>query len=638
MKFKNEELKVAADAIRVLVADMVEQANSGHPGGAMGQADVAATLWLEYLRVDPKNPLWPDRDRLVFSGGHCSPLVYSLFHLSGMDGLSMDEVKNFRQFGSRTAGHPERELIRGIEVTTGPLGQGLAMGVGLALAAKMKSARNRTWVLCGDGDMEEGISHEACSFAGTLGLGGLVVVYDANDITIEGHATLAMKDDTQARFTSYGWKVFTCDGHDFDAIRAALDAAVAVSDAPVLVISRTHIGRGAPTKHDTAGVHGAPLGAAELAATKRALGYDPDKSFAVPQQAYDLFARRAAAVAQDASARGACEAPAIDVVKLTALLPAFDPAKAVATRAACGMVMNALAEGCAELVRGPRAVEQDGAQEVRLDLGRRLLGAQHPLRNPRTRDDVDRQRHGGVRRAASVRRDVLRLQRLLQARAPSGVPHGPAVPVRLLARQLLRRRRRTHPRAGGADRRAPGRPEPRRVPSGGRQRDGGVLGCHAGPHGGSELHPHDAAESAAVLADATPEKVMRGGYVLLAEGPQDERTVLFVATGSEVHLCVAAAKALAAEGRGVRVVSLPCVELFARQDAAYRASVVPPAMTRRVLAEAGVAKGLMEFAVAPATTRYLSLEHFGASGPYARLADEFGFTPANCLRLARELL
>ena len=234
MKFKNEELKVAADAIRVLVADMVEKANSGHPGGSMGQADVAATLWLEYLKVDPKNPLWPDRDRLVFSGGHCSPLVYSLFHLAGMDGLSLDEVKNFRQFGSRTAGHPERDQIRGIEVTTGPLGQGLAMGVGLALAAKMKSARNRTWVLCGDGDMEEGISHEACSFAGTLGLGGLVVVYDANDITIEGHATLAMKDDTQARFTSYGWKVFTCDGHDFDAIRAALDAAVAVSDAPVL--------------------------------------------------------------------------------------------------------------------------------------------------------------------------------------------------------------------------------------------------------------------------------------------------------------------------------------------------------------------------------------------------------------------
>ena len=269
MKFKNEELKVAADAIRVLVADMVEKANSGHPGGSMGQADVAATLWLEHLRVDPKNPLWPDRDRLVFSGGHCSPLVYSLFHLAGMDGLSLDEVKNFRQFGSRTAGHPERELIRGIEVTTGPLGQGLAMGVGLALAAKMKGKANRTWVLCGDGDMEEGISHEACSFAGTLGLGGLVVVYDANDITIEGHATLAMKDDTRARFTSYGWKVFTCDGHDFDAIRAALDAAVAVSDAPVLVISRTHIGQGAPTKHDTAGVHGAPLGAAELAATSR---------------------------------------------------------------------------------------------------------------------------------------------------------------------------------------------------------------------------------------------------------------------------------------------------------------------------------------------------------------------------------
>ena len=640
MKFKNEELKVAADAIRVLVADMVEKANSGHPGGSMGQADVAATLWLEYLRVDPKNPLWPDRDRLVFSGGHCSPLVYSLFHLSGMDGLSMDEVKNFRQFGSRTAGHPERELIRGIEVTTGPLGQGLAMGVGLALAAKMKSARNRTWVLCGDGDMEEGISHEACSFAGTLGLGGLVVVYDANDITIEGHATLAMKDDTRARFTSYGWKVFTCDGHDFDAIRAALDAAVAVSDAPVLVISRTHIGQGAPTKHDTAGVHGAPLGAAELAATKRALGYDPDKFFAVPQQAYDLFARRAAAVAQDASARGACEAPAIDVAKLTALLPAFDPAKAVATRAACGMVMNALAEGCAELVGGSADLEPSNKTGLKkygwisaddfsgrnIHFGIRELAMTSIVNGMAA--------YGGLRPFGATFfvfsdycKPALRLASLMGLPSLFVFSHdsfyvGEDGPTHEPVEQIA------------ALRVVPNLDVYR--PADANETGSCWVAMLARTEGPSCILT--TRQNLPVLADATPEKVMRGGYVLLAEGPQDERTVLFVATGSEVHLCVAAAKALAAEGRGVRVVSLPCVELFARQDAAYRASVVPAAMTRRVLAEAGVAKGLMEFAVAPATTRYLSLEHSGAAGPSARLAAEFGFTPANCLRLARELL
>ena len=555
MKFKNEELKVAADAIRVLVADMVEKANSGHPGGSMGQADVAATLWLEYLRVDPKNPLWPGRDRLVFSGGHCSPLVYSLFHLSGMDGLSLDEVKNFRQFGSRTAGHPERELIRGIEVTTGPLGQGLAMGVGLALAAKMKSARNRTWVLCGDGDMEEGISHEACSFAGTLGLGGLVVVYDANDITIEGHATLAMKDDTRARFTSYGWKVFTCDGHDFDAIRAALDAAVAVSDAPVLVISRTHIGQGAPTKHDTAGVHGAPLGAAELAATKRALGYDPDKSFAVPQQAYDLFARRAAAVAQDASARGACEAPAIDVAKLTALLPAFDPAKAVATRAACGMVMNALAEGCAELVGGSADLEPSNKTGLKkygwisaddfsgrnIHFGIRELAMTSIVNGMAA--------YGGLRPFGATFfvfsdycKPALRLASLMGLPSLFVFSHdsfyvGEDGPTHEPVEQIA------------ALRVVPNLDVYR--PADANETGACWVAMLARTEGPSCILT--TRQNLPVLADATPEKVMRGGYVLFAEGPQDERTVLFVATGSEVHLCVAAAKTLAAEGRGVRV-------------------------------------------------------------------------------------
>ena len=357
MKHEEKDMRLAADAIRVLVADMVEKAKSGHPGGSMGQADVAAALWLEYLNFAPAHPEWTNRDRLVFSGGHCSPLVYSLLHLSGTDSLSLDELKNFRQFGSRTAGHPERELIRGIEVTTGPLGQGLAMGVGLALAAKMKSRTNRTWVLCGDGDLEEGISHEACSFAGTLALGGLIAVYDSNNITIEGEATLAMRDDTRRRFESYGWKVLECDGHDFASIRGAFDAAVADVTRPVLVISHTHIGRGAPTKHDSAEVHGAPLGAYELAGLKKALGYDPAVTFAVPSEVYALFAARAAEMEKLCAATSAKEVAETKLESLLAALPKFDPAKSVATRAACGTVMNAIAEVCPELVGGSADLE-----------------------------------------------------------------------------------------------------------------------------------------------------------------------------------------------------------------------------------------------------------------------------------------
>lgn len=640
MKLEKSDLQVAANAIRVLVADMVEQANSGHPGGSMGQADVAATLWLEYLKVDPKNPLWADRDRLVFSGGHCSPLVYSLFHLAGMDGLTLDEVKNFRQFGSRTAGHPEREQIRGIDVSTGPLGQGVAMGVGLALAAKMKAKANHTWVLCGDGDMEEGVSHEACSFAGTLGLGGLTLVYDSNDITIEGHATISMTDDTAKRFESYGWRVVSCDGHDYDSIRAALDVATAETAKPVLVISHTHIGHGAPTKHDTSGVHGAPLGAEELAATKVALGYDPAKSFEVPRKAYDLFALRAA---ENRAGAGACDGNAgvsASIETYFAALPAFDPAKTVATRAACGTVMNALAEVCPELVGGSADLEPSNKT------GLKKYGWIAPG------DFTGRNIHFGIRELAMTAivngmaaygglkpfgatffvfsdycKPALRLSALMGLPAmfvfshdsfyvgEDGPTHEPVEQIESL---------RTMPNVDVY-----------------RPADANETGaCWA-----AMLTRQDGPscilttrQNLPVLVGATPEKVEKGAYVLFESGVQDAETVLFLATGSEVHLCLAAAKTLAAEGKSVRVVSMPCVERFARQDAAYREATVPAAMTKRVLAEAGVRKGLMEFAANPGTTRYLTLDRFGASGPYKVLATAFGFTPENALALARELV
>ena len=221
MKLTTDELKLVSSTIRCLCADIVEKANSGHPGAPLGMADLASVLWLEHLNVDPKDPLWAGRDRLVFSGGHASALVYALFHLSGMGKLTMDELKTFRQWGSRCAGHPERGLTPGIEVTTGPLGQGIAMGVGLALAAKKAAIANKTWVFCGDGDLEEGISHEVCSWAGAMKLSDLILVYDSNHITIEGDTALAMRDDAKRRFESYGWKVLEVDERETGLLNQA---------------------------------------------------------------------------------------------------------------------------------------------------------------------------------------------------------------------------------------------------------------------------------------------------------------------------------------------------------------------------------------------------------------------------------
>ncbi|MDO5319880.1 MAG: transketolase, partial [bacterium] len=374
-----------ANTIRCLAADMVEKAKSGHPGVALGLADVAASLWLKFLNFDPKDPSWADRDRLVFSGGHGSSLVYSLLHLSGTGDLKLDELKTFRQLGSRCAGHPERGVMPGVEVTTGPLGQGIGMGVGMAIAERMDAARwntnpdapvvdHRTWILCGDGDMEEGISHEVCSLAGKLKLDKLCLIYDSNNITIEGTADLALADDTRKRFEAYGWKVLDCDGHDFDSIDRAFRKALKVVGQPTLIIAKTHIGLGCPTKQDTSGVHGAPLGPDELVGLKKNLGFDPEKFFDVPGDVYDWFEDRGAAchrmnlrwkkVLKDWTAANAELAAARETAqrgslpqKLETKLPVFDPAKPVATRNACGTVMSALAAEVPFLVGGSADLE-----------------------------------------------------------------------------------------------------------------------------------------------------------------------------------------------------------------------------------------------------------------------------------------
>ena len=297
MDLSPELRQKCVSTIRMLAADGVEKAKSGHPGTPMGAADVAFVMWTEFLRHDPLDPKWPNRDRFILSGGHASMLLYSLLHLSGYD-LPLDELKRFRQWGSKTPGHPEYGHTVGVEATTGPLGAGFSMAVGIALAAKMTAARFNTsdaalidahvFGICGDGDMQEGITSEAASLAGHLGLGNLVFVYDNNDITIEGHLDVAMGENVGRRFEAYGWHVQHVDGHDHAAIRAALEKARAETVRPSLVIAKTQIGKGAPTKGGTHEVHGAPLGAEEMKRTRAALHW-PDETFVVPDDVRDVF-------------------------------------------------------------------------------------------------------------------------------------------------------------------------------------------------------------------------------------------------------------------------------------------------------------------------------------------------------------
>ncbi len=665
MKLTNEQLKLAADTIRCLAADMIEKAKSGHPGAPLGLADLAASLWLKFLNVDPKDAAWHNRDRLVFSGGHGSALVYSLFHLAGVGDLKLDELKTFRQVGSRCAGHPERNVLPGVEVTTGPLGQGLAMAVGMAVAERMEAARDnvqnfpvadhRTWCFCGDGDLEEGISHEACSLAGCLKLDKLVVIYDDNGITIEGNTKLALADDVKLRFEGYGWKVLACDGHDFDSIDRAYRKAMKVTGQPVLIVAKTHIGQGAPTKHDTADVHGAPLGQEELIGLKRALGFDPVKTFDVPGDVYDWFEDRGAAchrmnlrwkklvkdwaaanpekaAARDAALRNALPAD------LAAKLPSFDPAKPVATRAACGTVMNALAAAVPNLVGGSADLAPSNKTYLK-GLGDIAAGAfagrnfHFGIRELAMTSIVNGiVAHGGFRAFGATFfvfsdycRPAIRLAALMEIPSLFVFSHdsfyvgedGPThEPVEQLAAM------RAMPNVAVFR------------PADANETGAAWLAMLARKDGPSCILT--TRQNLPILDGVTPEKVAKGAYVIWDNGPMPE--VMFIASGSEVSLCVDAAKKLADLGRTARVVSMPCRELFEAQSLSYRESVIPGTCEKRVIVEAGVKFGWERYQINSATTRYVTLEKFGASGPYKELAAEFGFTAENVFAKARELI
>ncbi len=649
--------------------DAVQRANSGHPGMPMGMADIAEVLYSDHLKHNPGNPHWWGRDRFVVSNGHGSMLLYSVLHLSGYD-LSLEDLKNFRQLHSPTAGHPEFGEAPGVETTTGPLGQGLANAVGMALAEKLLAARyntaehrvvdHMTWVFAGDGCLMEGISHEVCSLAGTWGLGKLVVFYDDNGISIDGEVAGWFTDDTPARFRAYGWQVIEAvDGHDPAAIDRAIQAARANADQPTLICCKTTIGYGSPNKAGSADTHGSPLGDVEIAATREALGWSHGP-FEIPAEiraAWDARERGAAAErewqarwdryraahpeqAGELARRLRGELPAdFDQVLAAALERMQADASKVATRKASGMSIEALAPALPEMIggsadlTGSNNTDWSGSVDILADpaagnyiyYGVREFGmtaianglALHGGFIPYT---------GTFLVFSDYARNAVRMSALIPCGSihvythdsiglgEDGPTHQPVEHVaslRLIPNlQVWRPADKTETLVawGAAIRR-------RRAPT------ALILTRQGLPQ-----QPRDAGQ----LAD-----VARGGYVL--REPEGLKTqALIMASGSEVGLAVAAADLLAAEGVGVRVVSMPNPDLFEAQDAAYREAVLPTALIARVAVEAGVS--LYWRHLVGSRGRVIGVDRFGASAPAEQLFAEFGFTPENVAEALRAVI
>jgi transketolase len=659
------DLALAANTIRCLAIDGVQAARSGHPGLPMGMADVAAVLWLGHLRHDPAHPGWPDRDRFVLSGGHGSMLLYSLLHLAGYD-LPLEELKRFRQLGSLAPGHPERGHPPGVETTTGPLGQGLANAVGMALAERMLAARidtgkgfspvdHRTFVFCGDGDLMEGLSHEACSLAGHLALERLVLFFDSNDITIEGRTELSCSDDVRRRFQSYGWRVLETDGHDHARIDQAIRAALRPAGRPTMIVCRTIIGKGSPNKAGSHECHGAPLGEEEVRLTKRALGFPEDRAFHVPERVRELFAQRAARLRELAErwrrdlAAWEQKNPAAAAVwrrhladELPAapekLLPSFDPARPMATRAASGAVINALAPAMPQLIGGSADLAPSnmtwikeaaavkagsyggrnlhfGVREhamaavmngILLHGGFRVFGGTFLVFLDYCRPAVRLAAMMGLPAIYVFTHDSFHVgedgpthqpvEQLASLRCLPGVTTiRPADPTETAAAWLAALKNRKGPTAL-------------------------LLTRQSVPVLDRTVHP----------AAANLEK---GAYVLWQAG-RGTPAIILVASGSEVELALAAARRL--EGVDARVVSMPSWELFEAQPREYRDSVLDPACPRRLAIEAGVSMGWERY-VGPRGA-VMALDRFGLSGPCKELAKLFGFTVENVVAQARRLL
>jgi transketolase len=632
--------KLAADTIRVLAMDAVQKANSGHPGMPMGMADIATVLWGHYLKVDPQHPMWPDRDRFVVSNGHGSMLLYALLHLSGFD-ITMHDIENFRQWGSPTPGHPEVDHHRGIETTTGPLGQGFGTAVGMALAEAHLNARfgddlvdHNTYVFCSDGDLMEGITSEAASLAGHWRLGKLVAFYDDNAITLEGPAAWTLTENVVQRFEAYGWHTVTVDGHDRAAVSGAIDVALAATDRPTLIDCKTHIGFGSPAKQDTASAHGSPLGEEEVSRTREALGWEL-APFHVPGQVYDFF-HHAMERGQQArsewerrldmigSADGALASAwhghhDPQPVKLAA--PSYEPGKAVATRAMSGAVIQQLCDvrpdvltGEADLAgstkseyagAGHFASDDRSGRNVRYGVREHAMGA---IVNGITL-------HGGLRAFGSTfltfsdyMRGAVRLSALMELPSvwvwshdsvflgEDGPTHQPVEHLAALRAipNLWVVRPATPGEVAGAWQVAVNRLEgPTAI----------VLSRQNVPVPDEDIDPSVVAEGAYVAR--------RGGDAVV------------VATGSELSVALAAAGILEDRGVSLRVVSMPCVEAFAARPDHERSAVLGEGLPVASL-EAAATFGWAGITGPDGCN--IGIDHFGESAPWEEIAERLGLT------------
>ena len=658
----------AANAIRALSMDAVQKANTGHPGAPMGMADIAEVLWTGYLKYNPANPDWADRDRFVLSNGHGSMLIYSLLHLTGFD-LSIDDIKDFRQLHSKTPGHPEYGYTPGVETTTGPLGQGLANAVGMAVAEKLMAARfnkeghrvvdHRTWCFVGDGCLMEGISHEACSLAGTLGLGKLNVVYDDNGISIDGEIEGWFTDDTPARFEAYGWHVVRdVDGHDPDAVAAAFDEAVGETSRPSLICCKTTIGKGSPNKGGTESCHGAPLGADEIALTREALGWGHDP-FVVPDDVYahwdartsgaeaeaawqslfDAYKRDCPELADEFQRRMAGELPAEFLTGVDDFIAQCVANESdVASRKASQQAIAAIAPTLPELLGG--SADLAGSN---LTLWPGATGAD-------ASDAEGNYIYYGVREFA--------MAAMMNGIALHGgfIPYGGTFLIFMeYARNAVRMAALMKQRAIYVfthDSVGLGEDGPTHQPV-------EQLTAMRSTPNLDTWRPCDAVESAiawkqAILRSDGPSAlvfsrqtlphqigaaervsdVTRGAYILREE--QGELEAVVIATGSEVALAIEAAEKLSAAGRGVRVVSMPCAEVFQRQDVEYRESVLPSHLLARVAVEASHQDWWYKYVGLDG--RVVGMNSFGESAPGPVLMKEFGFTVENVIEAVEDVI
>lgn len=656
-----------ANAIRALSMDAVQKANSGHPGAPMGMADIAEVLWNDHMRHNPTNPKWPNRDRFVLSNGHGSMLIYSLLHLTGYD-LPMDELKSFRQLHSKTPGHPEYGYAPGVETTTGPLGQGITNAVGMAIAEKALAAQfnrpdhtivdHHTYVFLGDGCLMEGISHEACSLAGTLGLGKLIAFWDDNGISIDGHVEGWFTDNTPKRFEAYGWHVIAdVDGHDSDAIAKAIESAKAVTGKPSMICCKTVIGFGSPNKKGSHACHGAPLGQDEINLTKAALGWDHG-AFEIPANVYagwDAKAKGAEAeqawnkqfdaykaaypdLGAEFSRRVKGEMPANWEQAAGDFIKAVNAeAKTTATRMSSLASIEGFAKilpeifggsadlGCSNMTewKGYKPM-CDHADANYVNYGVREFGMSAIMNGIAL--------HGGFIPFGSTflmfseyARNALRMAALMKIRSifvythdsiglgedgPTHQPVEQTATLRLIPNMDVWRTCDAVETAvswQAALQRADG---PSAL----------VFSRQNLPH-----VPRSEAQIAAIA---------KGGYVLAdCDGPAD---AILIATGSEVELALKAAEQLKTAGKNIRVVSMPSTNVFERQDAAYRESVLPAAITKRVAVEAGVTDGWWKYVGSQG--KVLGIDHFGESAPAGLLFKEFGFTVENLVSFVNAVL